>query len=51
MKRLIDIIVCLGIGGKPFRGHSEKSNDIHKGLFLDIVGLLTKYDLILNETT
>ncbi|KAF0703978.1 zinc finger MYM-type protein 1-like, partial [Aphis craccivora] len=35
--------------GKPFRGHSEKSNDIHKGLFLDIVGLLKKYDPILNE--
>ncbi|XP_008181241.1 uncharacterized protein LOC103308873 [Acyrthosiphon pisum] len=49
MKRLIDITVCLGIGGKPFRGHSEKSNDIHKGLFLDIVGLLKKYDPILNE--
>jgi len=37
MKRLIDITVCLGIGSKPFRGHSEKSNDTHKGLFLDIV--------------
>lgn len=49
MKRLIDITVCLGTGGKPFREHSEKSNDIHKGLFLDIVGLLTKYDPILNE--
>ncbi|XP_022170405.1 zinc finger MYM-type protein 1-like, partial [Myzus persicae] len=49
MKRLIDITLCLGFGGKPFRGHTENKNDIHKGLFLDIVGLLRKYDPIFNE--
>ncbi|XP_050059714.1 zinc finger MYM-type protein 1-like [Aphis gossypii] len=37
MRRLIDITVCLGIGGKPFRGHTESKNDVHKGLFLDIL--------------
>lgn len=40
MKRLTDVTVCLGIGGKPFRGYCEKSNNIYKGLFLDIVGFL-----------
>lgn len=49
MRRLIDITVCLGISGKPFRGHTESKNDVHKGLFLDIVCLLRKYDLIFNE--
>lgn len=49
MKRLIDITVCLGIGGKPFRGHRESKDDVHKGLFLDIVYLLRKYDPIFNE--
>uniref|UniRef100_A0A2S2NXT3 Zinc finger MYM-type protein 1 n=1 Tax=Schizaphis graminum TaxID=13262 RepID=A0A2S2NXT3_SCHGA len=44
MKKLIDIVLCLEIGGKPFRGHTEKSNDVHKGLFLDVVRLLRKYD-------
>lgn len=40
MKRLIDITVCLNASDKPFRRHSEKYNDIHKELFLDIVGHL-----------
>jgi len=31
------------------RGHTEKTDDVHKGLFLDIVGLLRKYDPLLNE--
>ncbi|XP_025190524.1 protein FAM200B-like [Melanaphis sacchari] len=49
MHRLIDITLCLGIGGKPFRGHNEKEGDAHRGLFLDLVRLLTKYDPILKE--
>lgn len=49
MHRLIDITLCLGIGGKPFCGHNEKETDAHRGLFLDLVRLLTKYDLILKE--
>lgn len=40
MKRLIDITLCLGIGGKPFCGHTKSENDVHKGLFLDIVSLV-----------
>lgn len=50
MKRLIDITICLGIGGKPFRGHIENEHSVvHKGLFLDIVFLLRKYDSVFNE--
>jgi len=47
IQRLIDVTLFLGIGGKPFRGHSEKKDDVYKGLFLGIVDLLKKYDPIL----
>jgi len=30
MKRLIDITLYLDIGGKPFPGHTESKNEIHK---------------------
>ncbi|KAL4089624.1 hypothetical protein QTP88_024635 [Uroleucon formosanum] len=46
-QRLIDVTLFLGIGGKPFRGHSEKKDDVYKDLFLGIVDLLKKYDPIL----
>jgi len=49
VKPLIDIILCICIGGKPLPGHTEKTNDVHKGLFLDIVSLLRKYDSLFNE--
>ncbi|XP_026821225.1 uncharacterized protein LOC113559674 [Rhopalosiphum maidis] len=39
MHRLIDITLCLAKSGKPFRGHLEKSSDVCKGLFLDIVDI------------
>lgn len=48
LKRLIDIILCIRVGGKPIT-IIEKTHDVHKGLFLDIVGLLRKYDPIFNE--
>jgi len=32
----------LGVGGKPFCGHSEKKDDVNKGMFLGIVDLLKK---------
>lgn len=44
MHLLIDITLCLAKYGKPFRGHSEKKSDVCKGLFLDIVDILKKYD-------
>jgi len=42
IKRLIDVTLCLGISGKSFRGHSEKKDDVYKGLFLGIVDLFKK---------
>lgn len=33
MKRLIDIIIILGKTSKSFRGHTEKYNDLNKGMF------------------
>lgn len=40
IQRLIDVTIFLGIGGKPFRRHNEKKDDVYKGLFLGIVDLL-----------
>jgi hypothetical protein len=49
MNRLIDITLCLGIGGRPFRGKNEKDSSFNKGLFKDIVTLLSKYDPLLKS--
>ncbi|KAL7293150.1 hypothetical protein TKK_0013303 [Trichogramma kaykai] len=46
MKKLIDIIIILAKSEKPLRvsSHSEKEESCEKGLFLEIVQLLKKYD-------
>lgn len=49
MERLIDIVICLAKGGRPFRGHDESKISIERGLFLDLVDLLSKYDPILKD--
>ncbi|CAH2315264.1 zinc finger MYM-type 1-like [Pelobates cultripes] len=49
MKRLIDIVRCLGTGGRPFRGHNEKADSHERGLFLNIVKLLEKYDPVMQR--
>lgn len=49
MHRLIDITLCLGIGGRSFRGKNEKESSYNKGLFKDIVTLLAKYDPLLKS--
>jgi len=49
MYRLIDVTLCLGLGGRPFRGHIEKSSELHQGLFLELVNLLKKYDPVLKD--
>ncbi|XP_025421525.1 zinc finger MYM-type protein 1-like [Sipha flava] len=49
MKRVIDIIICLGKSGRPFRGHDEKSDSCNQGLFKELVILLTKYDIVLQN--
>ncbi|KAF0748674.1 zinc finger MYM-type protein 1-like [Aphis craccivora] len=49
MQRLIDITLCIGIGGRSFRGKNEKESSYNKGLFKDIVTLLAKYDPLLKS--
>lgn len=47
MKRLIDVIICLTKSGKPLRGHDESDTSHQKGLFLEVINLLSKYDVTL----
>lgn len=49
VQRLIDITLCIGIGGRSFRGKNEKESSYNKGLFKDIVTLLAKYDPLLKS--
>lgn len=49
MKRLIDVIICLTKSGKPFRGHAESLTSHQKGLFLEVIHLLSKYDVTLKS--
>ena len=49
MNRIIDIVICLGKSGRPFRGHDEKSDSCNQGLFKELVILLTKYDVVLDS--
>ncbi|KAL4104109.1 hypothetical protein QTP88_019422 [Uroleucon formosanum] len=42
MNRLIDIVICLCKGGRPFRGHNESSTSNNQGLFKEILNLLSK---------
>lgn len=44
MSRLVEIVRLLAKGGKPLRGHNETETSNEKGLFLEIVNLLKKYD-------
>ncbi|XP_050055157.1 zinc finger MYM-type protein 1-like [Aphis gossypii] len=49
MERLIDVVICLSKCEKPLRGHDESEKSLQKGLYLEIVQLLTKYDLVLKN--
>lgn len=49
MFRLIDIIICLVKSGKPFRGHDESETSNNKGLFRELLNLLSKYDNVLRS--
>lgn len=49
MERIINIVVCLSKCGKSFCGHDESLKSNQKGLFLEIVQLLSKYDPILKN--
>lgn len=45
----INRYITLSIGGKLFRGHNEKTKNVHIGLFLDIVRFLRKYDPVFDQ--
>lgn len=49
LKRLIDLSLFLSTNGLPFRGHREDINQEtqNKGLFIEIVKLVSKYDAVL----
>jgi len=49
LKRLIDLSLFLSTNGLPFRGHREDINQDtqNKGLFIEIVKLVSKYDAVL----
>ncbi|CAI6373847.1 unnamed protein product [Macrosiphum euphorbiae] len=49
MSRLIDIVICLVKGGRPFRGHDEKSQSVNQGLFKELVKFAVKYDTVLKK--
>lgn len=49
MERLIDVTICLTKGGRLFRGHDEKSDSLHQGLFKEFVNVLAKYDDVLKN--
>jgi len=49
MERIIDIIICLAKYGNSFRGHNESLKSNQKGLFLEIIQLLSRYDPILRN--
>jgi hypothetical protein len=48
-ERFVNTAPCLAKGGRPFRGHDEKTTSSEKGLFLDIVDLVLKYDPVLKH--
>lgn len=49
LKRLIDLSLFLSTNGLPFRGHREDINQDtqNKGLFIEIIKLVSKYDAVL----
>lgn len=49
MKKLIDIIITIAKGGRALRGHDENSKILEKGLFLEIVELISRYDPVMKD--
>lgn len=48
-QRLVDIVCHLAQQELPFRGHDESKNSSNTGSFLEIVSLLSKYDVVLEK--
>ena len=49
LARLVDVAKTLAKCGMPFRGHNEKKDSLNRGNFLEIVGLLSRWDPIFAE--
>ncbi|KAJ8024794.1 Zinc finger MYM-type protein 1 [Holothuria leucospilota] len=44
MRRIIDVVLLLARTSHPLRGHDESDESLNKGLFLEILELLGRYD-------
>ncbi|XP_050065981.1 uncharacterized protein LOC126555058 [Aphis gossypii] len=49
MKKLIDIIITIAKGGRALGVHDENSKSLEKGLFLEIVELISRYDPVMKD--
>lgn len=49
MERLVDVTICHAKGGRPFWGHDESINSQQKGLFRELIQVLSKYDAVLKD--
>ena len=44
LAQVVDIAKTLAKCGLPFRGHNEKKESVNRGNFLELVGLLSRWD-------
>lgn len=49
LERIIDVILTLAITNMPFRGTKEQLDSASPGVFLSIIKLLSKYDVVLRN--
>lgn len=49
-QRLVDVVCHLAQQELPFRGHDESQTSLNKGNLLELVSLLSKYDLVFKFT-
>ena len=46
LRRMLDVTLSLGDGGLTFIGDSQRTGDVNNGNFLEILELLSHYDLL-----
>jgi hypothetical protein len=49
LKLIIDVMVMIGISEKGYRGHDEKADSVNKGLYLEMLELMAKYNADLHK--
>lgn len=49
LERVIEVTLTLASSNMPFRGHDESLDSSNPGVFLSIINLLSKYDLVLKN--